>query len=103
LNQDITTGLLQNQTTQFTSAGVNVGIDIYKGLQNQNTLRAESLYSCSKISIVKMQEDVAECGKCFLASAFLKENLKVQLEQLGINQKISGTERISEGRIYSSR
>jgi hypothetical protein len=25
------------------------------------------------------------------------------LEQLGINQKISGTERISEGRIYSSR
>jgi outer membrane protein len=38
LNQDITTGLLQNPT-QFTSAGVNVGIDIYKGLQNQNTLR----------------------------------------------------------------
>jgi hypothetical protein len=25
---DITTGLLRNQTTQFTSAGANVGIDI---------------------------------------------------------------------------
>ena len=28
LNQDITTGLLRNQTTQFTSTGMNVGIDI---------------------------------------------------------------------------
>jgi outer membrane protein len=34
LNQDITTGLLQNQTTQFTSVGA-VGVDIYRGLQNQ--------------------------------------------------------------------
>jgi outer membrane protein len=40
LNQDITTGLLQNKTTQFTSAGASIGIDIYKGLQNQNTRRA---------------------------------------------------------------
>jgi outer membrane protein len=30
LNQDITTGLLQNQTTQFTSAGVNVELIFIK-------------------------------------------------------------------------
>jgi outer membrane protein len=46
LNQDITTGLLVNKTTQFTSAGASIGIDIYKGLQNQNTLRREFVYSC---------------------------------------------------------
>jgi outer membrane protein len=28
LNQDITTGLLVNKTTQFTSAGASIGIDI---------------------------------------------------------------------------
>ena len=39
LNQNITTGLLENQTTQFTSAGLNAGIDIYNGLQNQNRFR----------------------------------------------------------------
>nr|WP_309757667.1 TolC family protein [Flavobacterium sp.] len=89
LNQDITTGLLQNQTTQFTSAGVNVGIDIYKGLQNQNTLRRANLsIVAAKYQLLKMQEDVAlNVANAFLQVLFNKENLKVQLEQLGINQK----------------
>src|SRR6187402_3462916 len=39
LNQNITTGLLENQTTQFTSAGLNANVDIFKGLQNQNRYR----------------------------------------------------------------
>jgi outer membrane protein len=43
LNQNITTGLLENQTTQFTSAGINSSIDIYNGLQNQNRLRRANL------------------------------------------------------------
>lgn len=43
LNQNITTGLLQNQTTQFTSAGLNSNITIYNGLQNQNKLRKANL------------------------------------------------------------
>ena len=89
LNQDITTGLLQNQTTQFTSAGVNVGIDIYKGLQNQNTLRRANLsIVAAKYQLLKMQEDVAlNVANAFLQVLFNKENLKVQLEQLAINQK----------------
>ena len=35
LNQNITTGILENQTTQFSAFGLNTGVDIYKGLQNQ--------------------------------------------------------------------
>jgi outer membrane protein len=59
LNQDITTGLLQNKTTQFTSAGASIGIDIYKGLQNQNTLRRANLsIVAAKYQLLKMQEDV---------------------------------------------
>ena len=43
LNQDPTTGLLRNQTTQYSSMGVGVGFDIYKGMQNQNALRKANL------------------------------------------------------------
>lgn len=89
LNQDITTGLLQNKTTQFTSAGANVGIDIYSGLQNQNTLRKANLsIVAAKYQLVKMQEDVAlNVANAFLQVLFNKENLKVQKEQLRINEK----------------
>ncbi|MFV8352818.1 TolC family protein [Flavobacterium sp. XS2P14] len=89
LNTDILTGVLRNQTTQFTSAGVNVGVDIYKGLQNQNTLRRANLsIVAAKYQLLKMQEDVAlNVANAFLQVLFNKENLKVQLEQLGINQK----------------
>ncbi|WP_296684595.1 TolC family protein [Flavobacterium sp.] len=89
LNQDITTGLLRNQTTQFTSAGANVGIDIYKGLQNQNNLRKANLaLIASKYQLLKIQEDIAlNVANAFLQVLFNKENLKVQQEQLSINEK----------------
>ena len=89
LNQDITTGLLRNQTTQFTSSGANVGIDIYKGLQNQNNLRRANLaVVASKYQLLKMQEDIAlNVANAFLQVLFNKENLKVQQEQLAINEK----------------
>lgn len=89
LNQDITTGLLQNKTTQFTSAGANVGIDIYKGLQNQNTLRKARLSEIvAKYQLTKMQEDIAlNVANAFLQVLFNKENLNVQNEQMHINEK----------------
>jgi outer membrane protein len=89
LNQDITTGLLRNQTTQFTGIGANAGLDIYKGLQNQNTMRRANLsIVASKYRLVKMQEDIAlNVANAFLQVLFNKENLKVQNEQLAINEK----------------
>ncbi|HAH54681.1 MAG TPA: transporter [Flavobacterium sp.] len=89
LNQDITTGLLRNQTTQFTSAGANVGIDIYRGLQNQNTLRRANLsIIAAKYQLTKMKEDVAlNVANAFLQVLFNKENLKVQQDQKANNEK----------------
>lgn len=89
LNQDITTGLLRNQTSQFTSAGASVGIDIYKGLQNQNTLRKANLsIIAAKYQLLKMREDVAlNVANAFLQILFNKENLKVQQEQKAFNEK----------------
>ncbi|MEW5674834.1 TolC family protein [Flavobacterium enshiense] len=89
LNQNITTGLLENQTTQFTSAGVNVGIDIYKGLQNQNQLRKANLsIISSQYQLTKMQEDISlNVVNAYLQIIFNKENLKVQQEQLAYDTK----------------
>ena len=89
LNQNITTGLLQNQTTQFTSLNGSVGVDIYKGLQNQNTMRRAKLsLIAAQYQLTKMQEDVAlNVANAFLQVLFNKENLKVQHQQMDINEK----------------
>ena len=89
LNQDPTTGLLRNQTTQYSSMGAGVGFDIYKGLQNQNALRKANLsILAAKYQLTKMQESVAlNVANAFLQVLFNKENLKVQQEQKGINEK----------------
>lgn len=87
LNQNITTGLLENQTTQFTSAGINVGVDIYNGLRNQMQLRKSNLaIIASQYQFVKMQEDIAlNVANAYLQILFNKENLKVQLKQKEYN------------------
>ena len=89
LNQDPTTGLLRNQTTQFSTMGATVGFDIYRGMQNQNTLRRANLsIIAAKYQLTKMQEDVAlNVANAFLQVLFNKENLKVQQEQKANNEK----------------
>jgi len=89
LNQDVTTGLLRNQTTQYSSLGINAGIDIYKGLQNQNTYRRAKLsIIASQYQLVKMQEDISlNVASAFLQILSNKEDLKVKKEQLAIDEK----------------
>lgn len=89
LNQDVTTGILRNQTTQYSSIGLNAGVDIYKGLQNQNNYRRAKLaIVASKYQLLKMQEDISlNVANAFLEILFNKENLKVKKEQLAIDEK----------------
>ncbi|WP_353082981.1 TolC family protein [Flavobacterium sp.] len=89
LNQNITTGLLENQTTQFTSAGLNSNITIYNGLQNQNRLRKANLsIIAAQYQVTKMKDDISlNVANAFLQILFNKENLKVQKEQLANDEK----------------
>ena len=89
LNQNITTGLLENQTTQFTSAGINSNVAIYNGMQNQNRLRRANLaIVASKFQLSKMKDDISlNIANAYLQILFNKENLKVQKEQLSNNEK----------------
>jgi outer membrane protein len=84
LNQNITTGLLENQTTQFTSLGLNVSVDIYNGLQNYNRARRANLAIISaQYQLTQIREDVAlNVANAYLQILFNKENLKVQQQQL---------------------
>lgn len=89
LNQDVTTGLLRNQTTQYSSIGLNAGVDIYKGLQIQNTYRRAKLaIVASQFQLLKMQEDISlNVANAFLQILSYKEELKVKKEQLSIDDK----------------
>lgn len=89
LNQNITTNLLENQTTQFTSLGANVGIDIYKGLQNQQRFRKAKLsVIATQYQLEKMKDDIGlNVANAFLQIVFNKESLKVQQDQLSISEK----------------
>ncbi|MBF4494715.1 TolC family protein [Flavobacterium sp. JLP] len=89
LNQDVTTGLLRNQTTQYSSVGLSAGVDIYKGLQIQNTYRRAKLsIIASQYQLLKMQEDISlNVANAFLQILSYKEELKVKKEQLSIDEK----------------
>ena len=89
LNQNITTGLLENQTTQFTSANLSANVDIFNGLQNINQLRRANLaIIASQYQVTKMQEDIAlNVANAYLQILFNKENLKVQNQQKVLDLK----------------
>lgn len=89
LNQNITTNLLENQTTQFTSLGANMGVDIYKGLQNQHRFRKSKLaIIAAQYQLAKMKDDIGlNVANAFLQILFNKESLKVQKDQLSISEK----------------
>lgn len=84
LNQNITTGLLQNQTTQFTAAGITANVPIYSGLQNINRLRRSRMnIVATQYQLTKMKDDVSlNIANAFLQILFNKENIKVQKELL---------------------
>ncbi len=96
LNQNITTGILENQTTQFSAFGFNLGVNLFNGLQNQNILRRSNLaIIANQYQIKQIQEDIAlNVANAYLQILFNKENLKVRTEQL--NNNITQRERTLE-------
>jgi outer membrane protein len=83
LTQNITTGVLQNQTTRNFSAGVTLDLTIFAGLRNLRQLqRAKLSRLAAQYSLEQMQDNIA----LFVANAYLevlvnKEILKVLEEQ----------------------
>ena len=89
LNQNITTGLLENFTTQFSSMNLNLNVNLYNGLQNVKRLhRANLAILASQYQLEDMTENVAlRVANSYLQILFSKESLAVQNLQLEITKK----------------
>lgn len=89
LNQNITTGILENSTTQFTSAGVNLGVNIFDGLRNVNRLRRSNLnILASHYQLNDMKDDISlAVANAYLQVLFNKETLNVQNSQYSISKQ----------------
>ena len=89
LNQDITRGILENRTTQYTSFGANLNLDIFKGLRNLNQLQRANLdILASEYQLEDMKDDVRlMVANAYLQILFNVEILEVQMTQLDITQK----------------
>ncbi len=89
LNQNITTGLLENLTTQFTSAGLNANVDIYKGLQNLNQLkRANLAILANQYKLDDMKDNIAlMVVDSYLRILFNRENLIVAKAQFAVTEQ----------------
>ena len=89
LTQNITTGVLETQTSRNSSYSVSVGVNIFNGLRNHRQLqRAKLSQLASQYNLDKMQDDIA----LFVANSYLqvllnKANLKVIQSQNEVTQQ----------------
>lgn len=79
LSQNITNGLIENLTTQFSSFGGNVGLTVFNGRQNINQLsRANLNLLARQYQLEDMKDDVS----LFVANAYLQVLFSRELEQV---------------------
>lgn len=83
LTQNVTTGVLQTQTTRNSSYNITAGVPIFNGLRNLRAhQRAQIEKLAAQYNLDKMKDDIA----LYVANAYLqvllnKENLKVSRSQ----------------------
>lgn len=79
LTQNVTTGILQTQTTRNFSAGVTASMTLFDGLQNVRQLQYAKLATlASEYSLEQMKDDIALfVANSYLQVLFNKESLKV--------------------------
>jgi len=87
LTTDVTTGVLINQTTQTTNGGISSGVDIYRGLRNQNQLRrAELSILASQYQLDQSKDDISLFViNAYLEVLFSKEAVNVAVPQVEIS------------------
>lgn len=79
LTQNVTTGILQTQTTRSFSAGISAGLTLFDGLRNFKQLqRAKLAILASEYSLEQMKDNIAlNIANLYLQVLFNKESLKV--------------------------
>jgi len=79
LSQNITNGLIENLTTQFSSFGGNIGVTLFNGKQNVNQLsRANLNILARQYQLEDMKDDIS----LFVANAYLQVMFSKELERI---------------------
>lgn len=88
LTQNVTTGVLQTQTSRNSSYSLTAGVTLFNGLQNQRLLqRAKLAQLGAQYNLNKMQDDIALfVANGYLQVLFNKANLEVILAQNAVTQ-----------------
>ena len=101
LTQNITTGILEDMTTQSESINANIGLDLFRGLQNiQRLYRTNLTILSSRYQLANMKEDISLLvANSYLQILFNKESLGVQRSQLDIanEELVIAQERLKSG------
>ena len=101
LTQNITTGILENQTTQNSSVNMSVGLNIFNGLANIRRLHRANLdVLARKYQLEDMKEDISLLiANSYLQILFNKEQLNIQESQLNISKEelVIANERYNSG------
>mgnify|MGYP000049852639 FL=1 len=101
LNQNITTGILENMTTRSASMNANLGIDLLNGLQNIQQLYLANLsILASQYQLEDMKENISLLvANSYLQILFNRESLGVQQSQLNVanEELIIAQERLKTG------
>ncbi|NAS32087.1 TolC family protein [Flavobacteriaceae bacterium R38] len=89
LSQDVTTGTLQNLTSQNTSGGLSLGVDIFRGLQNINQLRRSKLaLIASQYRLDNIKDDISlAVANNYLQVLFNRESLIVAQAQYAVTEQ----------------
>ena len=89
LTQNITTGILENQTTENSSINMSVAVDVFNGLANIRRLHRANLdLLAKKYQLEDMKEDISLLvANSYLQILFNKEQLDVHKSQLKISQE----------------
>ncbi|GAB5401705.1 MAG: TolC family protein [Aureisphaera sp.] len=89
LTQNITTGVLENQTSRNSSYSITAGVNVFNGLSNLRTMqRARISQLASEYGLSKMEDDIS----LLVANAYLqvltnKANLDVAIAQNNVTQE----------------
>ncbi|MDR5589397.1 TolC family protein [Christiangramia sp. SM2212] len=112
LTQNVTTGILQNQTVRNFSAGVSAGITLFDGLRNFKQLqRARISKMANEYALDKMEDDIALfVADSYLQVLFNKQSLEVlraqnevTVEQLQRTQDLVDAGVLPEGDLLEIR
>ena len=89
LNQNVTTGILENLTTMFTSGGLGMNVDLYNGLQNVNRLRRSNLaLLANQYRLDDMKDNISlSVANGYLQILFNRENLVVARAQYAVTEQ----------------